>query len=131
MLTEMLEAAWPGKWTVIKRRERTNVYPSPQPGYEIQCPPGIRFCEGYGEGFGYRHGLHSRHFDDAEAVKRLAANIDLAVELCPPDCECRIQKRIAEHSLLSELIPQNGIQSRAGDAFDTFFNFRRMSRRSL
>ena len=53
MLTEMLEAAWPGKWTVIKRRERTNVYPSPQPGYEIQCPPGqVNFAKGTARVFG-------------------------------------------------------------------------------
>ena len=90
MLTEMLASALPGKWTVIKRRVRTNVYPSPKPGYEVQCPVEFRFRQNYGEGHEYRHGAHSRHFEDAEAVRRLAGNINLAVEPCPPDCECRI-----------------------------------------
>ncbi len=93
MLTEMLEAALPGKWIVIKRRVRTNVYPPHRPGYEIICPEHFRIRKKYSEGYEYRHGAHSRHFDEAEAVKRLADNIGLAVEQCPPDCDCR--KRIA------------------------------------
>jgi len=97
MLTEMLESALPGRWAVVKRRERTNVYPSPKPGYEVQCPPGYRFREEYCDGYQYRHGAHSRHFEDAEAVKRLAGNIHAAVEPCPEDCECRIRERDAEH----------------------------------
>lgn len=94
MLTEMLEAVLPGKWTVIRRRERTNVYPMPKPEYEVQCPAGFRFREGYSEGYEYRHGAHSRHFEDAETVKLLADHINLAVESCPPDCDC--QRRNAE-----------------------------------
>jgi len=92
MLTELLEAALPGKWTVIKRRVRTNVYPPPKPGYEVQCPKHSRFRKDYCEGFEYRHGAHSRHFEDADSVKRLADDINSAVESCPPDCECRIRK---------------------------------------
>lgn len=88
-LTEMLESAMPGRWVVVKRRERTNVFPSPRPGYEVQCPEGFRFRKEYSEGYEHRHGAHSRHFEDAETVKRLAGTIGKAVEQCPPECECR------------------------------------------
>jgi hypothetical protein len=98
MLTEMLEVAMPGQWAVVKRRVRTNVYPTPKPGYEVRCPEGFRFRKEYGKGYEYRDGAHSRHFDDAEAVKRLAGNINFAVEPCSPDCECR--KDMAEHRYL-------------------------------
>jgi hypothetical protein len=103
MLTGMLEAALPGRWTVIKRRVRTNVYPSPKAGYEVQCPEGFIFRKEYSEGFEHRHGAHSRNFDDAETVKLLAGHINLAVEPCPPDCECRIWKYRIDKPLQSQI----------------------------
>lgn len=93
-LTELLDDALPGRWVVVKRRERTNVYPSPQPGFEVQTPLGYRFRQEYGEGYERRHGAHSRQFDNAEAVQRLSENIKSAVEECPEDCACR-RERIA------------------------------------
>jgi|SRR5579862_894697 len=88
MLKELLEAALPGRWTVIKRRVRTNVYPPHKPGYELHPPQGYRFREGAEEPGRY-WGPHSLHLPDIETVKQLAANIGLAVERCPLDCECR------------------------------------------
>ena len=96
MLTELLEAALPGRWAVVKRRERTNVYPSPKPGYEVQCPEGFRFRKEYSEGYEYRHGAHSRNFEDAETVKLLADHISLAVEPCPDDCDCRRHRAVTQ-----------------------------------
>lgn len=95
MLTEMLEAVLPGKWTVIKRRAtRENVFPLHRDGYEVHPPEFHRFRAGAGEPA--RHGAHSLYCRDAETVMLLADNIGQAVEQCPPDCDCRIRKRIAE-----------------------------------